>query len=352
MQNNQNTIYIPSMGMDRDTHPIRLKDGSYTFAKNVSLEDSSGNGIPIVQSEPSNILCKEIKGGKNVIGFKYEPSLRKTFLLIINTITGVSEIGYISHDNYTYTEEGQVEYCNCEPSIELGTPLEDLESFVENCSYTMLLSDVCSQANKCLNFSINHPVKPSNIVFKNEQCGKRLYWTDGFNPPRYIHLEELEEGFEGDNWKTNRYYHEGALVCKQELDLVQTCINCDALKIFPDFSIPCIEVKAVVSGGNLFEGTYEFFVAFSDESGNEISNYYSHTFPTPIFNFEDLTVDSWDAARQTPYGINLELSYLDTSFNFYKIAVVVKSALGQSERYYDLGTFPISQTSVTISSLQ
>lgn len=337
--------------MDRDTHPIRLKDGSYTFAKNVSLEDSSGNGIPIVQSEPSNILCKEIKQGKNVIGFRYEPSLRKTFLLIANTLNGISEIGYISHDNYIYNDEGEVEYCDCDPKIELGTPLEELESMTENCSYTMLLTDSCSIANKCLNFSINHPVKPSNIVFKNEQCGKRLYWTDGYNPPRYIHLEELEEGFEGDNWKTNRYYHLGALVCKQEIDLEQTCVNCDALKIFPDFSIPCIDIKTVISGGNLFEGTYEFFVAFSDESGNEISNYYSHTFPTPIFNFEDLNVDSWDAARQTTNGINLELSYLDTSFNFYKLAVVFKSAQGQSERYYDLGTFPISQTSVTVSSL-
>jgi hypothetical protein len=351
MQNNQNNIYIPTVGMDRDTHPVRLRDGSYTFAKNISVEDSSGNGIPVVQNEPSNILCKEIKNGKNVIGFKYEPSLRKTFLFTIDTSTEVSEVGYISHDNYTYNSEGQVEYCNCEPSIELGTPLEDIITYTENCQYTLLISDFCTEAKKCLNFSIDHPIRNANIVFKNEQCGKRLYWTDGFNPPRYIHFEELEEGYEGDKWKTNKYYHKGALVCKQEIDLVQTCLNCDALKIFPDFSIPCIDITTVVAGGNLEEGTYEFFIAFSDEEGNEISNYYSHTFPTPIFNFEDVVVDSWDAARQTTYGINLEMSYLDTGFNYYKLAVVFKSALGQSERYYDLGTFPISQTSVTISTL-
>lgn len=351
MQNNQNNIYIPTMGMDRDTHPVRLRDGSYTFAKNIAIEDSSGNGIPVVQNEPSNILCKEIKNGKNVIGFKYEPSLRKTFLFTIDTLTQISEVGYISHDNYTYNQEGQVEYCNCEPSIELGTPLEDIVNYTENCQYTILISDYCPQANKCLNFSINHPIRNSNIVFKNEQCGKRLYWTDGFNPPRYIHLEELEEGYEGDKWKTNRYYHKGALVCKQEIDLVQTCINCDALKIFPDFSIPCIDITTVVAGGNLFEGTYEFFIAFSDEDGNKISNYYSHTFPTPIFNFENVTVDSWDASRQTTYGINLEMSYLDSGFSYYKIAVVFKSARGQEERYYDLGVFPITQTSVTISTL-
>jgi hypothetical protein len=351
MQNNQNSIYIPTMGMDRDSHPIRLKDGSYTFAKNISIEDSSGNGIPIVQNEPSNILCQEIKGGRNVIGFKYEPSLRKTFLFITNTITNVSEVGYISHDNYTYNQEGEIQDCNCEPSIELGTPLEDLIEYTENCEYTMLISDGCTQANKCLNFSINHPVKPNNIVFKNEQCGKRLYWTDGYNPPRYIHLEELEEGFAGDKWKTNRYYHNGALVCKQEIDLVQTCLNCEALKIFPDFSIPCIDIKTVVAGGNLFEGTYEFYIAFCDEEGNEISNYYSHTFPTPIFNFENVVVDSWDMSRQTTYGINIEMSYLDTSFSYYKIVCVFKSAQGQTERYYDLGVFPISQTVVAISTM-
>lgn len=351
MQNNQSSLYMPAIGMDRDTHPIRLKDGSYTFAKNISIEDSSGNGLPIVQNEPSNILCKEIKDGRNVIGFKFEPSLRKTFLFITNTITGFSEVGYISHENYSYNNEGQVEYCNCEPSIELGTPLEEVLVYTENCQYVQLISDSCVEAAKCLNFSINHPINPSNIVFKNEQCGKRIYWTDGFNPPRYLHLEELEEGAEGDKWKTNKYYHKGALVCKQELDLVQTCLNCDALKIFPDFSIPCIDITTVVSGGNLFEGTYEFFIAFADEEGNEISNYYSHTFPTPIFNFEDVLVDSWDASRQTTYGINIELSYLDTGFSFYKIACVFKSAQGQSERYYDLGIFPISQTSVTISTL-
>lgn len=351
MQNNENNIYIPTLGMDRDTHPVRLKDGSYTFAKNISIEDSSGNGIPIVQNEPSNILCKEIKEGNNVIGFKYEPSLRKTFLFLVNTITKVSEVGYISHDNYVYNQSGEVEYCNCEPSIELGTPLENIVNYTENCSYTMLISDGCTEANKCLNFSIDHPVKPANIVFKNEQCGKRIYWTDGFNPPRYIHLEELEEGAEGDKWKTNRYYHKGALVCKQEIDLVKTCLNCDALKIFPDFSIPCIDIKTVVSGGNLFEGTYEFFIAFCDEDGNEISDYYSHTFPTPIFNFENVTVDSWDLSRQTTYGINMEMSYLDTSFSFYKVVCVFRSARGQEERYFDLGPYPISQTSITISTL-
>ena len=351
MQNNQNNIYMPLTGIDRDTHPIRLKDGSYTFAKNISVEDSSGNGIPVVQNEPSNLLCKEIKNGRNVIGFKYEPSLRKTFLFVVNTTTNISEVGYISHDNYTYSPGGNVEYCNCEPNIDLDTPLEDIINQTENCEYTLLISDGCTEAAKCLNFSINHPIKSNNIVFKNEQCGKRLYWTDGFNPPRYIHFEELEEGFEGDKWKTNKYYHKGALVCKQEMDLVQTCLNCDALKVFPDFSIPCIEIKTVVAGGNLFEGTYEFFVAFCDEEGNEISNYYSHTYPTPIFNFEDVTVDSWDLSRQTTYGINIEMSYLDTGFSFYKVVCVFKSARGQEERYYDLGPFPISQTVITISTV-
>ena len=351
MQNNQNTIYVPTLGMDRDTHPVRLKDGTYTFAKNISVEDSSGNGLPMVQNEPSTIFCKEFKSGKNIIGFKYEPSLRKTFLFIADTITGFSEIGYINHDVYSYGENGEVEFCNCEPKIELGEKLEDLLDFTENCSYTKLLGDDCEEANKCLNLSINHPIKPLNIIFKNEQCGKRLYWTDGYNPPRYIHLEELEEGAEGELWKTNRYFHKGSLVCKQELDLIQTCLNCDALKIFPEFSIPCLSVETITSGGSLYEGTYEFFIAFCDEDGNEISSYYSHTFPTPIFNFDDLIVDSLDLSRPTTFGIKLQVEYLDTNFSYYKIACVFRSALNQSESYVDLGVFPITQTSIMVTSL-
>lgn len=350
MENNQPQINIPMIGMDRDSHPSRIKDNSYTFAKNISLEDTSGNGLPMVQNEPSNLLCHEVSEGNNIIGFKYEPSLRKTFIFTTNVLTGVSEIGYISQDSYFISENGEEVYCNCEPKIEIGTPLEEITQS-ENCDYTLLISDGCTQANKCLNFSINHPIKNSNIVFKNEQCGKRIYWTDGFNPPRYLDLDELAEGDEGIKWKTNRYFHKGALVCKQEIELEQTCINCDALKVFPDFSIPCIEVEAVTSGGNLYEGTYEFFLAFCDDDGNEISNYYSHTFPVPIFNYDDATVDSWDAARQTSYGVNLSISYLGNEFSFFKLACLFRSAQGQVERAVDLGVFPITQTSVAVSSI-
>ena len=344
MRDTQNNIIVPGGGLDRDTHPMRLKDGSYTFAKNISIEDTSGNGIPIVQNEASNFLCKEFTEGKNVIGFKFEPSVKRTFLFIVDTITKVSEIGYITTDNRIEGTDSEFTECNCEPRLELGDKLEDLLTYNENCTYTKLLSDEC---NGCLNFSIDHPINPLNIVFKNEQCGKVLYWTDGFNTPRYLKLDELDK----HNWKEVEYYYTGVISCGDESNIERTCVDCDKLRIFPYFDIPHLNIKSISNGGNLYEGTYEFYIAFCDELGNEISSYYAHSFPVPIFNYNDLNVDSLDLSRPTNYSINIEVDYIDSNFEFYKIACVFTSALGSAQRPIDLGVFPTSQTSVLVSTL-
>ena len=344
MKDNQNNLNIPGGGIDRDTHPIRLQNGAYTFAKNVSIEDTSGNGIPIVQNEPSNILCKKFTEGRNVIGFKFEPSIKKTFLFIVDTITNVSEIGYITSDSRVDMSDSILTDCNCEPQIELGDKLEDIISHTENCRYVKLVSDEC---NLCLNLSINHPVNSLNIVFKNEQCGKVLYWTDGFNPPRYLKLDELEK----DSWKDIEYFYTGAISCGDESNIQQTCLDCTKLRVFPYFEIPHLNINSISNGGNLYEGTYEFFIAFSDELGNEISNYYSHSFPIPLFNYNDVMVSTLDISRQTNYSISIDVDYLDTRYEFYKLVCVFTSALGSEQRPIDLGVFPSSQNNILVSTL-
>ena len=39
MKNTENQINIPIAGMDRDSHPSRVKENTFTFANNITFEE-------------------------------------------------------------------------------------------------------------------------------------------------------------------------------------------------------------------------------------------------------------------------------------------------------------------------
>lgn len=363
MKGQQRDINLGALGMDRDSHPMNLKEHSYTYAKNISIEDTSGNGLPRIQNEPSNILCQDfinemsdLGGGENysLVGNRFNNNDGYLYLFLVNESVnsdfyGTSVIGRLKHNKDAFINNDDTNNfdCECVSSNLLSEKLEDInqESF---CSFELLIHDACTREGGfgCLNFSSDHPILERNIRFKNEQCGSSMYWTDRNNEPRYLNIDELLE----KNWRENKYKHTGNIVCGNEINFKETCIDCSKIKMMPDYDIPCIQATKVALGGNLKLGTYEALIAYCDEEGNELSNYFSHTNPINIFDTNNPVMDQTEIDRVTNYAIEFSVSNLDEDFHFYKVAIIQHTEVNGEVTYLVEGVHPISDTTIVYTT--
>lgn len=339
-------------GMDRDTHPSLLSEEKYTFALNAFYEDiGSSDGFPMLQNEPSNIKCMNFPEGFKLVGYKVDLTGDRLILFLTNPTTGISEIGEISTERLHVEDVDYIiETCGCDDKIALNEPLENLPQ-LPICTYNTLITDGCQSGcgeyadkfTKCLNFSLEHPIKEGNIIIKSEKCGKTMYWTDGFNPPRFVLLDRLDE-----------YNYLGDAICGQPNTPIcetggqvnTTCLNCDMMRVFPLYTAPCIKPVEVQYGGNLKAGTYEFLVAYCDKAGNEATEYFSITNPITIFDKSKNILGTDETWARTNLGIRLEVGNLDKRFNYYKVAVIQTTAQDGVSSYFIEGTHQISDTSI------
>lgn len=328
-------------GMNRDTLGSELSKEEYSFALNANFHDEHGSGEWVLQNEPSNVKCSGFKQGYKVVGHKFDINSGEVYFMLTNPTTGFSEIGVISSlqeaEPLTPTEQvvdGHVQ-------VVLETPLQD-QLQVGSCVYTTLLSDLCDEGSltgsKCFNFSIDDPIHENNIHIKYGKRGKTLWFTHMRNPQRYIELDYLNE------------YTQLQDNCTDEI--TDICLNCEKMRVFPLFDAPCLFPTSIVNGGGLRAGINELLIAYCDEAGNELSNYYAITNPIPIFDKNNNILDQTTLDYQTSQAISVEAVGLDTTFEFYKIAVLHRNGLDGALSVYDYGKFPTTQTSFSIYSLQ
>ena len=358
----QKNLIIPYKGMDRDSHPSRLDESTYSFAKNVSIEDSSGNGLPVIQNETSNLLCNDFmfydarskepiteysNDGFKIVGYKYNPLLDRVYYFLTNGKSSL--IGYSVVEYGTFENEDVIFKCGCNTEAELATPLENINQ-KPHCKFYVLLDDSCKingvKSNGCLNFSLNYPIKESNVVFKNEQCGLRMYWTDGFNPPRYLDLDVVEKPIE-----ENPYFYNFLKGCDDK-PKSGGCLDCDKLKLIPDYTVPCMTPKQITLGGNLKMGSYEFLIAYCDEMGNEMSDYHSHTNAVNIFDYVNVPTEQTDIDRNTNYAIELKIDNLDEDFKYYKVVVIERTSVDGAQSSFVEGIHNISEHTVIYGTNQ
>lgn len=294
-------------GMERQNFQHLLDEKVFTFQRNGNLEtDEESIGLT---NEHSNLLCSRFKPGYIVIGHKYDSINNQVFFFITEKYSNFqgkrkSEIGSIKFNTDVNNIEDIENDCGCDFSSELSEPLEN-QVQIPHCNYETIVKDDC---NNCLNFHPNYPIY--DIALKQETCGYTMSFTDGNNPPRYIILDKLEP-----------YSHTGSISCGVD-ETEPTCLDCDKLRIFPLYSIPCLKPKLIQFGGRLKRGKYEFAIAYCDKLGNEMSPYFSLTYPISIFDQNNNVMEQPNIADATNLGIRLEVTELDKRFNYYKIAVI------------------------------
>lgn len=323
------SVSVSKIGMNKDKHISALGPEEYTHAKNSNFEDDNGNSFNI-QNEHSNLLASKYKDGFKVVGVKKDLFSNNTYFFLTNPSNNISEIGKIENVNTLPDLGDTVTNCGgCEYRVNLSEPLEE-QIQQETQEYKTILNDSC---NKCLNFDVNHPIK--SIEIKNEKCGSVIYFTDNHNPPRYIQIEELEQ-----------YAYTGEELCGDDSNKEPICVACDKMLMFKPVDIFDIVPSSIVIGGSLKKGTYEFIAAYSDESGNELSRYFSITNPISIFDRNRVVMDQKDIAEETNYAIKLTVEGLDKDFTHYKVAVIQVTDINRATSYFVEGVHSTSDNTV------
>ena len=252
-------------GLNLDSSINQVKQGSLTYALNAAVENFDG-GIVNYQNELGNDLCVTFPKSYLLIGSHFINEKSKHIYFLHNPVDGGSEIGYMDNND---------------------------------CIYHTLIN-----AN-CLNFNLNHPIHKT--VHKITNCTTEIYWTDGLNARRYLDLNNIPYIPTSDSDLCNPIYTDQ--------------LDCNQIKIQPNFSIPQLEIHEITNGGELISGTYQFAIQYCDAVGNGYTSYYSVTNPTPIMD-EQLTTVNFDTKVNKSIVVNISDLDVSGQFQYYNLAVI------------------------------
>ena len=254
-----------NIGLNMDQTVNQIKPGTLTYALNAALENFDSSSVNY-QNEQGNELCVTFPQGYILIGTHFINEKNKHIFYITNPDINNSQIGYMDNND---------------------------------CIYRTLVEA------PCLNFNINHPIHKT--VHKITNCTIEIYWTDGINPRRYLDLNNVP-----------KLLQVGSTLC----DPIYTDeLDCNQLKLQPNFSIPQINVTDITTGGELVAGTYQFAAQYSDALGNPYTSYYSVTNPTPI---ADVAITTVNFNYTVGKSIVINVTELDVTgqYQYFNLAVI------------------------------
>lgn len=319
--------------MKRDLHINQLQDTDYPFALNTNTEQETGEGLNLT-NEPSNYLAVNFPSGYKVIGRRKYLQGNKTFYILTNPTTKKSSIGYVDDTLIeVFNEDGYINCDDCEGKNSLSTPLEEITQTPTH-EYVELINDECHEVGEGLDLDINHPIKFLNI--KVEKGDVKLYWNDYKNPPRWLNTTDVS------------YLFTQEIPCND--DITEDCIIIDKLLQFPKYGNFTINPKTLQVGGNLKKGSYEFYGAYCDLYGNNISEYFIPTNPIPIFDENDNILSQKDLDSYTNFSIKLEIENLNANYPYYKIVCVERTDVSGTASAFLEGIHPTTDDSIIYSS--
>lgn len=258
-----------TVGLNLDQSVNQIKPGTLTYALNANVENFDASSVNY-QNEQGNDFCVSFPEDYVLIGSHFIQEQNKhIFFLVKDSDTNPgSEIGYMENND---------------------------------CVYHTLVNA------PCLNFNINHPIHKT--VHKITNCTTEIYWTDGVNPRRYLDLTPENIPYK---------LAPGSSLC----DPVYTNeLDCNQIKVQPNFSIPQLNVVKIVEGGELKAGTVQFAIQYCDASGNPFTSYYSVTNPTPIAD-PQITTPSFDYNVGKSVVVNIENLDVTGQYQYYNLAVI------------------------------
>jgi len=252
-------------GLNLDQSLNQVQKGRLTYALNAAVENFDSNSVNY-QNELGNEFCIRVPEGSVVIGEHLIVEKNKHIFFVTNPTTGASQIGYMDNND---------------------------------CVYRVLVNA------PCLNFNINYPIH--KVVHRITNCNTEIYWTDGYNPRRYLDIDDIP-----------KILRSGTPLCSP---IYTDDLDCNQLKLQPNFNIPELTIIDVVSGGNLISGTYQFAVQYSDPAGNPFTSYYSVTNPTPIAD-KFIITPNFNYPVGKSIVVNVDNLDISGQFEYFNLAVI------------------------------
>lgn len=315
--------------MNKDTHISQLTNMEYSFMLNgnTNTETEGFN----VTNEPSNFLGIIFPSNYKVIGFRNSLTLPRTYYLLTNPSTKKSSIGYVDNNVEDSFNQDQEATCgDCTNYNELSLPLEQT-SQSPSLNYVELTNDLCHNIGEGFNFDINYPIK--KIEIKEEKLGTTIYWDDDLNPSRYLNVSDVS------------YLYRQEVPCGE--DIITSCPIVDKLLVFPKHNRIKIEAEEVQTGGNLKLGTYEFYVAYCDLLGNEMTAYSTPTNPISIFDENNNILSQTQLDVFTNFAIKLKVINLNTEyFKYYKVVCVERNNVDNAQTAFIEGIHPTTDDTI------
>lgn len=253
-----------SMGLNLDSVNSQIQPGGWSWALNAVVEGFDGN-IVTLQNEQGNTLCVTFPVDYKVIGAKAVFEKDVIIVMLCKAGNTGSEIGLVD---------------------------------INTCIYTKSINA------DCLGFRLDKPILKIHVKITN--CSFEAYWTDAWNERRFIDFYKLpfkeEDGPECDV-------------------IVTTEIDCNKLRVQPDFKIPQIAVEEVSSDGELLSGAYQFAVQYSNAVSEGYTSYYSITNPLSIFDSTRITPDFNLPVNKS---IVVTITGIDTTgyYDYFNLAVL------------------------------
>jgi hypothetical protein len=245
-------------GMLKDPNVGFIPPGSWSHARNVTHNHEDGD-LGVLSNEPSNVLCTSAP--YTIIGIIH---LQEDEWAVFSTDNINSEIGRFKE----------------------GT-----------CNYTKVVND------PCLNFKTTDLIK--GVAKENGDCTWQVYWDDGINPSRTINLDEVP-------WKKIATTVDG---CTTYVNTTQ--LDCDEIRIAKLVNAPCVSLHAALDGGQLANGTYQAFIAYTVDQ-QRVTDFIGYSNTQSLFTHDNLES-----------SLYVDFTDLDTRFDEF-VLVIVKFANGQT----------------------
>ena len=283
-QNGSSSVNINSFnkGMNKDVAPSLESQQSWWHARNAANNSEDGD-VGLLGNEPSNLQCGVIP--YTVIGAIHR--------------FGDEWIVY-STDNI---------------SSEIGR-FDDSE-----CKYTTIVND------PCLNFNTKHLI--TGAAKENFDCTWEVYWDDNNNPSRAFNI---------DNVPYKKVQITGPLIdgdpCVTFQIIEPKQLNCEEIRLAPLLDTPCIKLTRATDGGMIRNGTYQAFIAYT-ENEQRVTDYIGISNLQTIFSHEGGSG-----------SLEITSTNLDQSYFFYEL-VILRRNQGQTSAKR-IGLYSTEQSSINI----
>lgn len=288
--------------MNKDLNAKENKD--LIYALNAVVENLDGD-IGIIQNEPSNLLGIELKKNQKIIGSLFIPSQDRTLLFVTNSNNSDEILEFFSTN---YIDD------------KLNVPLETVKQ------KPLIIPRTVISANFNWNVKNNFQVE-----YKITDCTINIYFCDGDNPDRFLYFDYVNNYLKiTDDFKKQNYQNNHTVE-----------LNVEKCNFYQSINSPKIELSEII-GGNLSEGMYQFFVAYSTSKGIPLSSYLSNTNQFPIF---EKTVKAVDGIEyKTNKAIAIKVSNVTVNSYYKYLNIIVAQTVNNNVTVKSIATIPINST--------